>query len=426
MTLNDGFDRTVSDWLDEQAGRGAPGYLDEVLTRTTRIRQRPAWSSLERWLPMDMTTNLRMAARPTLGRALLLIAVLVALIGLALIAVGSRNPRVPAPFGLAANGQIAYSADGDILVADPDGTHAHAVISGPSKDFAAGYTRDGTQLTFLRTVSPHEATLMIAAADGSGVRSILKEPLTDVTWFDSSPDSRSAAIVHAANGVPVLSVVDIEHGTMRTLDVNGLVVDYWVSWLPGTTSELLFGSHAGSGDATVAGIYSIQADGSGLTPVVPSVTGIAEYNGVDLAPDGRTLTYWRWESATLPGRIHQLDIATKVDRELRFDPSAYGEAGLLHSPDGSRVLLSRNERSGATRGQIMIAPADASRPGILIGRRFDADTEEPGYGFSPDGKTVFVSFGGEAPQFFDAVTGAPRTGPSTKSSDCCGWQRLAP
>jgi Tol biopolymer transport system component len=268
---------------------------------------------------------------------------------------------------------------------------------------------------------------MIAAPDGSGVRSILKEPLTDVTWFDSSPDSRSLAVVHAANGVPVLSIVDIEHGTMRTLDVNGLVVDYWVSWLPGTTSELLFGSRTGSGDSQRAGIYSIQADGSGLTPVVPSVIGPAEYKGVDLAPDGRTLTYWRWESATLPGRIHQLDIATKVDRMLRFDPSGYGEAGLLHSPDGSQVLLSRNERSGATRGQIMIAPADASHPGILIGRRFDADADtQPSYGFSPDGKMVFVTYPGAAPQFFDAATGAPRTGPWTKSAECCSWQRLAP
>ena len=420
MTLNDGFDRTVSDWLADQAGHGSPAYLDEVLVRTTRTRQRPWWTSPERWLPMDLTAQPRFVARPTLGKALLVGVVILALIGIALIAVGSRNQRVPAPFGLAANGQIAYWADGDILVADPDGTHAHAVISGPSDDFAAGYTRDGTQLAFLRTVSSHEATLMIAAPDGSGVRSILKEPLTDVTWVDSSPDSRSLAVVHAANGVAVLSIVDIEHGTMRTLDVNGLVVDYWVFWLPGTTSELLFGSHAGSGEATVADIFSIQADGSGLTPVVPSVIGPAEYNGVDLAPDGRTLTYWRWESAT-GARIHQLDIATKVDRELRFDPSAHGESGLLHSPDGSQVLLHRND----TAGQIMIAPADASRPGILVGRRFDPNTEEPAYGFSPDGKTVFVTYAGEVPQFFDAATGAPRTGPSTKS-ECCSWQRLAP
>jgi hypothetical protein len=427
MTINDGFERTVSDWLADQAGHGSPAYLDEVLVRTTRIRQRPAWSSLERWLPMDLTTQPRFVARPTLVKALLVGAVLLALIGIAIVAVGSRVQHVPAPFGLAANGQIAYWADGDILVADADGRNAHAVISGPSDDAVAGYTRDGTQLTFLRTVSPHEATLMIAAPDGSGVRSVLKEPLTDATWFDSSPDSRSLAVVHAANGVPVLSIVDIEHGTMRTLDVNGLDVDYWVAWLPGTTSELLFGSRTGSGDSQRAGIYSIQADGSGLTPVVPSVMGPAEYKQVDLAPGGRTLTYWRWESATRPGRIHQLDITTKWDTELRFDPSDYGEAGLLHSPDGSQVLLSRNERSGATRGQFMIAPADASRPGILIGRRFDADADSgPAYGFSPDGKTVFVTYPGEAPQFFDAATGAPRTGPWTKSADCCSWQRLAP
>jgi hypothetical protein len=150
--------------------------------------------------------------------------------------------------------------------------------------------------------------------------------------------------------------------------------------------------------------------------------GPAEYKGVDLAPDGRTLTYWRWESPTLPGRIHQLDIATKVDRVLRFDPSAYGETGLVHSPDGSQVLLSRNDMA---YGQVVIAPADASRPGIPVGRRFNNDTEEALYGFSPDGKTVFVTSDGAAPQFFDAITGAVRAGPSTPSN-CCTWQRVAP
>ena len=67
MTLNDGFERTVSDWLDEQAGHGMPGYLDEVLARTTRTRQRPAWSSLERWLPVDLTA--RTFASPPVRRS---------------------------------------------------------------------------------------------------------------------------------------------------------------------------------------------------------------------------------------------------------------------------------------------------------------------------------------------------------------------
>ncbi len=207
---------------------------------------------------------------------------------------------------------------------------------------------------------------------------------------------------------------------MRTLDVNGLVVDYGVAWLPGTTSELLVTGRTGSGDSERAGIYSIQADGGQPTAIAPVVTGPAEYKGLDLAPDGRTLTYWRWESATLPGRIHQFDLATKVDRELRFDPSDHGESGLLHSPDGSQVLLSRND----TAGQIMIAPADASRPAIRVGNPFNLNSD-PVYGFSPDGKTVFVTSDGAVPQFFDAVTGAVVAGPATRSN-CCSWQRRAP
>ena len=31
MTLHEGFDRTVSDWLDTQAGHSQPAYLDEIV-----------------------------------------------------------------------------------------------------------------------------------------------------------------------------------------------------------------------------------------------------------------------------------------------------------------------------------------------------------------------------------------------------------
>ncbi len=114
MTLNDGFERTVSDWLDEQAGRGAPGYLDEALSRTIRTRQRPAWSSLERWLPVDLSTRRSMFALRTSMRPialLLLVALLIAVV--VAVAAGSRRP-LPAPFGMARNGQIVTSQDGDI------------------------------------------------------------------------------------------------------------------------------------------------------------------------------------------------------------------------------------------------------------------------------------------------------------------------
>ena len=80
MTARDDFNGIVSDWLDDQAGRGAPDYLDEVLARTTRTRQRPAWSSLERWLPVQ--TTLRFIPVPRVAWVLSMLA-LVAAIGVA-------------------------------------------------------------------------------------------------------------------------------------------------------------------------------------------------------------------------------------------------------------------------------------------------------------------------------------------------------
>ena len=111
MTLNDGFDRTVSDWLDEQAGHGMPGYLDEVLTRTTRTRQRPWWSSPERWLPVQSTA--RFAQVPRMAWLLVVLGLVVAL-GTAILVVGSPK-RPPSPFGPAAQGNVLYAGtDGDI------------------------------------------------------------------------------------------------------------------------------------------------------------------------------------------------------------------------------------------------------------------------------------------------------------------------
>ncbi|HEY8800718.1 MAG TPA: hypothetical protein VIM20_08980, partial [Candidatus Limnocylindrales bacterium] len=76
MNAHDDFNGMFSDWLDDQVGRGAPDYLDGILARTTRTRQRPAWSSLERWLPVQMTFSGRLAPIPRLAWLAALIAML--------------------------------------------------------------------------------------------------------------------------------------------------------------------------------------------------------------------------------------------------------------------------------------------------------------------------------------------------------------
>src|SRR3954453_13472959 len=101
MNRTDRFDQVVSDWLHEDAEHRVPEHLDAVLRRTSTERQRPAWSSLERWLPMQ--TTLRFAPVPRIAWLVVVLGLIFA-IGLAVLAVGSRR-QLPAPFGPARNGQ---------------------------------------------------------------------------------------------------------------------------------------------------------------------------------------------------------------------------------------------------------------------------------------------------------------------------------
>ena len=51
--------------IDELAAAGVPDYFDDMLRTTTQARQRPAWSNLERWLPMGVIARPR---RPVVCR----------------------------------------------------------------------------------------------------------------------------------------------------------------------------------------------------------------------------------------------------------------------------------------------------------------------------------------------------------------------
>ena len=158
MTRNDGFDRTVSDWLDEQAGRGAPDYLDEILARTTRTRQRPAWSSLERWLPVQ--TTLRFAPVPRIAWLLVVDRSSWSPLGAAAVLIGSRTARAPAAVraGRATARSCYGGEDGDIYALDPATGASTAVDHGrrPS-DERHDFSPDGTRFVFLRARNPSPA-----------------------------------------------------------------------------------------------------------------------------------------------------------------------------------------------------------------------------------------------------------------------------
>src|SRR5262245_42102659 len=120
MNANDSFERSVSRWLHDDADHQVPDHLQAVLQRIRTERQRPAWSSLERWLPMDTTFSGRIA--PTLRPVWIVVMLgLLLIVAVAAVLVAGSRPRVVPPFGLAANGELFYALNGDVYAVGPDG-----------------------------------------------------------------------------------------------------------------------------------------------------------------------------------------------------------------------------------------------------------------------------------------------------------------
>ena len=57
MNADGRLERNLPDILADLAVGPSPDYLNDVLATTARRRQRPAWTFLERWLPMTALTR---------------------------------------------------------------------------------------------------------------------------------------------------------------------------------------------------------------------------------------------------------------------------------------------------------------------------------------------------------------------------------
>ena len=171
MTVHDDLDRLLTRWLDETAGAGAPDYLDETITGIASLRQRPAWLSPGRWLPMRLT--MPRVALPRVVPIVILLALLIAALLIAVIFAGNQQrllaQRLPAPFGLARTGLLVFDSNDDIYVASTDGSRGPRHRS-PARASRPGrpWSRDGTHVAYLVDDHSGTAELRVSAADGSG------------------------------------------------------------------------------------------------------------------------------------------------------------------------------------------------------------------------------------------------------------------
>ena len=362
MTTNDRFERTLSTWLHGDAEHHVPEHLDQVLARTSTTRQRPSWSSLERWLPVDITARRSVYdLRPY--RSIVLLAV-IALVIAALIAVAVGARRPPPPYGLARNGTLITSSDGDIFAIDPKTGTTTPLVVNAQFDFGPLFSRDGSKFSFLRN-APTDCgkpdcglILAVANADGTGVRE-LTTGLPALDWLDWSPDGSMIAFDSAPADVHghVLDIINVDGSGMRTLDVGRPVHE--LSWLPPAGDEIVFRGERFDGGDPPAGIFAVRPDGTGLREIsTRPAEAPNDYQSVAVSPNGSKVSY---QDAGLdqPFRVHILDLRTGLDRTLAQLP-AVGQGGGVFSPDGLKIAYVRFYTDGTT--QLALARSTAAGP----------------------------------------------------------------
>lgn len=430
----DPFERRIGEALDGLAPLRRPEYLDDILQGTARSSQRPRWTFLERWLPVDTTL-----ARPMLFgravpmRALIALVALAALVASAAVYVGSQH-RVPPPYGLADNGRLVFSMDGDLYVADGLGQTPRLLLAAPDAQQGVVLSPDGRLVAydnFTGTAGPDAGEFpyaWVVNLDGSNPRQVLDVPYT-YEAFEWAPDSRSMVLVTKVGPVPHLYVAPADGSGARDLQFEAFV-PWGATWDPARAGVLLVRGQ--DRDSKLTDLYYVNTDGAvlqafGLQPL--NLNGAPyELSGAVFSPDGQTIAYNAIVAEEPPVnrfRARLLNRDGTNDREIPAPfATNFSQAWPAFSPDGKWVLLSswQTMANGSVVHRLAIAPADGSAAARLIGPVVDSENQLKTW--SPDGTRILLC----ACDGSELYSVDPITGDSERiawSADLPGWQRLA-
>ena len=369
------LDRLMRQWMDDEAAVHEPADLVErVLAGTRRSRQLPAWLVFDRWIQMQLT--MRRATAPRLAPLLLLVGLLLAALLATLIYVGSR-PKLPPPFGVADNGRIAFLSDDQIYSFERDGSGSLQLTDDPFGAATPVFSHDGTRIAYKRISNnnpPEDRTLygdlVVVDADGSNPIAI-ETGVTGMSPTAWSPDDRE--LLWTGTTIPdtpeqmFIAPADGSAPPLRVGDPN--TFNWGPNWSPDGTMISYVSEHD---------FYVMNRDGTGIRKVSlgtydqqsggawdPTGSGLifsagSEWDhdlwlvGLDgqperviartvntedspaFSPDGQWVAFLRFAPDGQSTKVAVIRVDGSGERTL---PGAYGFAGVMWSPDGTRLLV---------------------------------------------------------------------------------------
>jgi dipeptidyl aminopeptidase/acylaminoacyl peptidase len=414
--------RELPELLEQLAMGPTPDYRIDIVQATSRTRQRPTWTFPGRWIPMTTITS-RLAPAPRIPwRILVVAALLLALAVSVLLVVGSQR-RTP-PFGLAANGQVAYAANGDIYTVDPVTGASTAVITGPETDTQPVWSRDGAHFVFERKAFD-DGRLFVASADGHELIAVTPKPLTGLANYAFSPDGREVMFISGLANNKKLWIAKADGSGARQLDVHLGVLE--AAYRPPDGSEIVFASEGQSGGGI--GLYAVDVKSGVVRQILAPSAGVGRGVSV-VSPDGSRVAFSA--STDDPDKnTYRVHVATTdgsgTDRVLPMPAGAIFQDLPAWSNDGTRLVVARGYAPHDEDMVLAVVPADGSGVGVETEHRITSCCSNA-YEWAPDDSTILVTlFGFDNQQplrqvLLDPVTGATKPA-SWDTTSLPAWQR---
>lgn len=435
MTTPARLERELPSILGDLAAGPTPDYIDDVLGQTAGNRQRPAWTFPERWFPMaEISSRTAFAPRlpwRTIAVALIVIALLIA--GTVAF-IGSRQTRLPAPFGPAANGLIPYALAGDLYLGDPVTGATRSLLAGPESDWAPGFSADGSLIAFLREVRSANGLdltdLFVIRPDGSGLRRINAEPIQDLIFAQWTPDGR-VGVIHRVDGASpagcstsacqINEFVLLGTGETPTLDriTRAPGMDF-VQFRPPTGGEYLYRA---TQDGRW-GLFAASLDSSGVRTVVPpTVPGEMDlsFSGATWSPDGSRIFY---EHGDADGccRLWVVNADGTDDHEFLPRGAAW-DGRAVPSPDGKYIAYWHNANDLSEHG-VSVVRSDGTGVVVDTGPTLP---ETARWVWAPDSSKILMAPERSSVTYLLDPAGGPWTTVSWQSNGNgdLDWQRVA-
>jgi Tol biopolymer transport system component len=408
MNQLDRLDRDLTTWFAATAAPRIPDDVDTIVALATVRSQRPTWSFPERWLPDGTLARGRQVLRPVPWRTVVVLAILVVLATAAVVYVGSQPRPLPAPFGPAANGLVAYGDGGYIFTVDPINGARTEIAPGPGVKSDPRFSLDGSRLAFVETTTDGTR---LAIADPAGRVVARSEPLNfpvdseNLLW---SPDGGSILFASAGDGS--VWIADTITGRVRGLPIRG--VDGDMSWRPPDGRQILFL------DGT---------DANRWLSVVWVATGIVEPIRLDggdndeLRPAG-----WSWDGRRVIFHRRDADSGrlTTIIRDLESGEQVSVRAAYPRlSNDGTRLVSLAGDEM---RTWLCVASIDGG-PCERISEIYDDPMWGTDYHWSPDDQWIITTRrDGDGKTFVLDPDRLIDEQPAWSAKGAESWQRVAP